>query len=194
MTPGRRGIVAGGDGARHEPPLRLMAPGTRLEVMQCPKREIHDGRAAPDGAACRGVVATASPGASRTVPGTMNLPLRHLHRRGGRARRARPVQRRQRVRRSHGAQPPGAGHAVREPAGIAAAGAAGGHPPARRTHPAGARRRLPGAFTTFSTLAYQTYHSLDTTGSPRALLLPLVSVTAGVLLVGVGVAVGHRVP
>ena len=51
-----------------------------------------------------------------------------------------------------------------------------------------------GAFTTFSTLAYQTYHSLDTTGSPRALLLPLVSVTAGVLLVGAGVAVGHRVP
>lgn len=51
-----------------------------------------------------------------------------------------------------------------------------------------------GAFTTFSTLAYQTYHGLDTTGSARALLLPLVSVAAGVLAVAVGIAVGQRVP
>jgi CrcB protein len=51
-----------------------------------------------------------------------------------------------------------------------------------------------GAFTTFSTLAYQTYHGLDTTGSARALLLPLVSVVAGVLAVAVGIAVGQRVP
>jgi CrcB protein len=49
-----------------------------------------------------------------------------------------------------------------------------------------------GAFTTFSTLAYQTYHGLDTTGSARALLLPLVSVVAGVLAVALGVAAGQR--
>jgi CrcB protein len=51
-----------------------------------------------------------------------------------------------------------------------------------------------GAFTTFSTLAYQTYHGLDSTGSARAPLLPLVSVVAGVLAVAVGIAVGQRVP
>ena len=49
-----------------------------------------------------------------------------------------------------------------------------------------------GAFTTFSTLAFQTYHGLDTSGT-RALMLPLVSVVAGVLAVALGVAAGQRV-
>jgi CrcB protein len=50
-----------------------------------------------------------------------------------------------------------------------------------------------GAFTTFSTLAYQSYHFLDGSHYLRAVALPVVSVLLGVSAVAVGVALGHRV-
>jgi len=49
-----------------------------------------------------------------------------------------------------------------------------------------------GAFTTFSTLAYQTYHYLDAEDYARAAAVPLVSVLVGVAAVAAGVAVGQR--
>lgn len=49
-----------------------------------------------------------------------------------------------------------------------------------------------GAFTTFSTLAYQTYHYLDASNYARAAALPVASVVVGVAAVALGVAVGHR--
>jgi fluoride exporter len=50
-----------------------------------------------------------------------------------------------------------------------------------------------GAFTTFSTLAFQSYHYLDAGQYLRAMGLPVLSVLLGVAAVAVGVAVGHRV-
>ncbi|MDX6523307.1 MAG: fluoride exporter [Gaiellales bacterium] len=50
-----------------------------------------------------------------------------------------------------------------------------------------------GAFTTFSTLAFQSYHYLDSAQYLRAVGLPVLSVLLGVAAVAVGVAVGHRV-
>ncbi len=50
-----------------------------------------------------------------------------------------------------------------------------------------------GAFTTFSTLAYQSYHYLDAGSYARAAALPLATVVIGVAAVAAGVAVGHRV-
>jgi fluoride exporter len=49
-----------------------------------------------------------------------------------------------------------------------------------------------GAFTTFSTLAFQSYHYLDAGSYARAAALPLASVVVGVAAVAVGVAAGHR--
>jgi fluoride exporter len=50
-----------------------------------------------------------------------------------------------------------------------------------------------GAFTTFSTLAYQSYHYLDTANYLRAAALPVATVLVGVAAVALGVAVGQRV-
>lgn len=50
-----------------------------------------------------------------------------------------------------------------------------------------------GAFTTFSTLAYQSYHYLDAAQYLRAVGLPVLSVLLGVAAIAVGIAVGHRV-
>jgi CrcB protein len=49
-----------------------------------------------------------------------------------------------------------------------------------------------GAFTTFSTLAFQSYHYLDTGSYARAAALPVVTVVIGVAAVALGVTVGHR--
>jgi len=49
-----------------------------------------------------------------------------------------------------------------------------------------------GAFTTFSTLAFQSYHYLDTGEYARALALPLASLVVGVAAVAAGVYAGHR--
>jgi CrcB protein len=49
-----------------------------------------------------------------------------------------------------------------------------------------------GAFTTFSTLAYQTYHYLDTGSYLRAAVLPAATVLIGVAAVAAGIAAGHR--
>jgi fluoride exporter len=50
-----------------------------------------------------------------------------------------------------------------------------------------------GAFTTFSTLAFQTYHYLDAANYMRAAALPVATVVIGVAAVAAGVAIGHRV-
>jgi CrcB protein len=50
-----------------------------------------------------------------------------------------------------------------------------------------------GAFTTFSTLAYQSYHYLDSANYARAAALPIATVAVGVAAVALGVAVGQRV-
>lgn len=49
-----------------------------------------------------------------------------------------------------------------------------------------------GAFTTFSTLAYQSYHYLDEANYLRAAAVPVATVVIGVAAVAVGVAVGQR--
>ena len=49
-----------------------------------------------------------------------------------------------------------------------------------------------GAFTTFSTLVYQTYHYLDASNYARAAALPVASVVVGLAAVALGVAAGHR--
>jgi CrcB protein len=50
-----------------------------------------------------------------------------------------------------------------------------------------------GAFTTFSTLAFQTYHYLDAANYLRAAGLPLATVAIGVAAVAAGIAVGNRI-
>jgi fluoride exporter len=65
-------------------------------------------------------------------------------------------------------------------------------------HPADGRVRVVlgvgflGAFTTFSTLAYQTYHYLDAASYLRAAALPIATVVLGVAAVAAGIAAGHR--
>ena len=58
--------------------------------------------------------------------------------------------------------------------------------------PAVPLRRVLGAFTTFSTLMAQIYHYLDRDQYSHALLLPLLSVVAGVAAVYAGILAGRQ--